>query len=149
MYKLAFCYPSRDKENKGIEMLYSPLSLAYLASHTPDYYKINLYDEYVGEAMDPETVDVDLVAVSSLLQEFTREKKSLKVIKQEGFSILLEEGEKVLVAIITIKELKVIRQKLQEFLEEFQNFFGELIDKGIAETTVFLPAKRLAEKHFS
>jgi hypothetical protein len=90
-----------------------------------------------------------LVAVSSLLQEFTREKKPLKVIKQEGFSILLEEGENILVAIITIKELKIIRQKLQEFLEEFQDFFGELISKGIADTTVFLPAKKLAEKHFS
>lgn len=64
--KLAMLYPSRVKETRGEELLYSPLALSYLARHTPDNYKITLYDEYVGEDMDPGTVDADLVAVSAI-----------------------------------------------------------------------------------
>ena len=72
MIKLAMCYPSLVKENVGTETLYSPLALAYLARHTPDYYDIKLYDEYVGEDMDPDTIDADIVAVSSLSSGITR-----------------------------------------------------------------------------
>lgn len=90
-----------------------------------------------------------LVAVSSLLQEVSQNKKPLKLIKQEGFSILIEESEKIIVAVITMKDLKVIRQKLQEFLEEFQSFFRELIDEWPLDLRIFSPAKRIAEKHFS
>ena len=66
MIKLAMVYPSRVKENVSAELLYSPLTHAYLARHTPDHYKITLYDEYVGSDIDPDTVDADLVAVSAI-----------------------------------------------------------------------------------
>jgi len=66
MIKLVMCYPSLEKENVGTDMLFSPLALAYLASHTPSYYEIELYDEYVGSDLDPEMIDADIVAVSSL-----------------------------------------------------------------------------------
>ena len=72
MIKLAMCYPSRAKENVGIEVLYGPLSLAYLAGHTPEHYDISSYDEYVGEDIDPDTIDADIVAVSSLSSGITR-----------------------------------------------------------------------------
>jgi radical SAM superfamily enzyme YgiQ (UPF0313 family) len=72
MIKLAMVYPSRVKETIGAEMLYSPLSLGYLARHTPDHYEISLYDEYVGADIDPATVDADLVAVSAITPGISR-----------------------------------------------------------------------------
>ncbi|MGA2586358.1 MAG: radical SAM protein [Candidatus Aminicenantales bacterium] len=72
MIKLAMVYPSRVKETKGEELLYSPLALGYLARHTPDYYHITLYDEYVGTDLDPDTVDADLVAVSAITPGISR-----------------------------------------------------------------------------
>lgn len=66
------CYPSHVKENVGTEMLYSPLALSYLARHTPEHYDISLYDEYVGEDLDPDTINADIVAVSSLSSGITR-----------------------------------------------------------------------------
>jgi len=66
MYKIVLCYPSCDKENKGTELLYSPLALAYLARHTPRHFSIMHFDEYVGEDMDPEQIEADIVAFSSL-----------------------------------------------------------------------------------
>lgn len=66
------CYPSNVKETAGTDLLFSPLALAYLARHTPDHYDITLYDEYVGEDIDPEKVDADIVAVSSLSSAISR-----------------------------------------------------------------------------
>ena len=72
MVKLAMCYPALNKE-KGIGVLvFSPLAFAYLASHTPEYYQIKLYDEHVGEKINPETVDADLVAVSAITSGIPR-----------------------------------------------------------------------------
>lgn len=72
MIKLVMCYPSRVKENIGTDFLFSPLALAYLARHTPAHFQIELYDEYVGEDIDPDTVDADIVAVSSLSSGISR-----------------------------------------------------------------------------
>ena len=72
MIKLAMVYPSRENCNMGEILLYNPLALAYLARHTPDNYKLTLYDEYGGDVFDPDTVDADVVAVAAITPEITR-----------------------------------------------------------------------------
>jgi len=88
-YNLVFCYAANDKENDGTEMLYSPLALAYLARHTPHYYDITLYDEYVGEDLDAETVEADLVAISSLTSGITRAYEIADVLKRRGIKSVI------------------------------------------------------------
>lgn len=89
MYKLIFCYPSNVKENEGTEMLYGPLALAYLATHTPDHYEITLIDEYVGEDLDPNTVEADIVAFSSLSSGINRAYELANVIRQRGITCVI------------------------------------------------------------
>ncbi len=89
MIKLAMCYPSLVKENEGTEMLYSPLALAYLATHTPEYYKISLYDEYVGNDIDPQTVEADLVAVSSLSSGINRAYEIGDILRSRGIATVI------------------------------------------------------------
>lgn len=89
MYKLIFCYPSRVKENIGTELLYGPLSLAYLSRHTPDYYEKIIYDEYVGEDLDPETVDADIVAVSSLTSGISRAYEIGDALRKRGITCVI------------------------------------------------------------
>ncbi len=72
MTKVAMVYPSWNKENHSASLLYSPLALGYLARHTPEHYKLDLYDEYVGEDLDPDTVDADVVAFSPITSGITR-----------------------------------------------------------------------------
>jgi hypothetical protein len=89
-----------------------------------------------------------LVAVSSLLKEIVKNDNPLKTIQQVGYSITLEEGKWVVVAIFTLKDLKVIREKARKFLVEFESRFGELLAQDYAETTIFSPASMLVEKYF-
>ena len=72
--RIAFCYPSNANENTGTELLYSPLALPYLARHTPSWYHITSYDEYVGEAMDADNVEADIVAMSAPMLQLCRMK---------------------------------------------------------------------------
>ncbi|MBN1497192.1 MAG: B12-binding domain-containing radical SAM protein [Spirochaetes bacterium] len=72
MAKIAMVYPSRENVQMGEIMLYNPLALGYLARHTPDSYKLTLYDEYGGDVFDPDTVDADIVAVAAITPEITR-----------------------------------------------------------------------------
>ncbi len=89
MYKLALCYPSHAKENVGTEMLYSPLALAYLARHTPPNYEITMYDEYVGEDMDPDAVDADIVAFSPLSSGITRAYRLADRLRERGITVVM------------------------------------------------------------
>ena len=89
MYNIIFCYPSKIKENIGTELLYGPLSLAYLSRHTPEYYNKVLYDEYVGEDMDPETVDADLVAISSLTSGISRAYEIGDILRKRGITCVI------------------------------------------------------------
>ena len=89
MYKLVLCYPSRVKENIGTEMLYSPLALAYIARHTPSHYSVSLVDEYVGEDLDPDTVDADIVAFSSLTSGITRAYMLADRLRERGITVVM------------------------------------------------------------
>jgi radical SAM superfamily enzyme YgiQ (UPF0313 family) len=89
MTKLAMVYPSRIKENVSAELLYSPLSLGYLARHTPNHYQMTLYDEYVGTDIDPDTVDADLVAVSAITPGILRAYEIGDRLKKRGIKTII------------------------------------------------------------
>ncbi len=72
-----------------------------------------------------------LVAISGLLKEISENSNPLKVVSQEGFTIQIEEGKHVLVALVTTKETQISRQKIQEFLEDYEKKFEGRIQENI------------------
>jgi len=90
-----------------------------------------------------------LTAISSATRRITREESPLKQVEHENFTIMLEEGVEIFIALISKKELKVLRKKMKDFLDDFQDFFGELLATDTSDKKVFSPAKKLVEKHFS
>jgi MFS family permease len=102
-----------------------------------------------GKLKDGNLLAGALIAISMLLKETAENKNPLKVVRQEGFSILIEESNHVLVAIVAVDDLKAIRNKMQAFLIEFEEFFGELMEKGAGcDTNMFLPTKALVNRIF-
>ena len=111
--------------------------LTKLGKKTPDYHEDS--EILLGGA---------LVAVSSIFNEILRDKKIIKVIKQENFTIHIEEGKHVIMALIALHEIKKIRKKMQEFLDDFEDFFEDALVKGISETQLFMPTTKIVQKHF-
>ena len=87
--------------------------------------------------------------LQAFLNEIAQDEKPVEIVKKEGFSIMLEEGKKVIVALITLSDLKVLRGKLQAFTAEFELLFSDLLaSHQIAEIAVFSPAKIIVQKYF-
>lgn len=89
MPRLTLIYPSRTRENYNTELLYSPLALAYMARHTPDHFRIELMDEYVGEDVDPAKVRADLVAVSAITPGITRAYEIADGLRERGITCVV------------------------------------------------------------
>ncbi len=109
-----------------------------------------------SQELRSETLNIDdyllggiLTAVSYLLKELSSQKKPLKLIEQEEFSILIEEGENIFVVVIALQEHPIVRQKMKAFLNDFQNVFKDNIKDKVPKPRLFLPAQNLVSKHFN
>ncbi|MBD3405213.1 MAG: hypothetical protein GF411_03640 [Candidatus Lokiarchaeota archaeon] len=115
---------------------------------------IPLYSERMSptqpskESPDEMLIGGALTGITELIKEISQRAGKLKVIQQEGYCIILEEGREVIVAVMALEELGTIRAKTQDFLEDFQRFFGELINDWSGDPKVFSPAKELVQNHF-
>ncbi len=113
-----------------------------------------LYSERLSKSPAPETtademlVGGALTGITELVKEISQRAGKLKVIQQEGYCILLEEGREVIVAVMALEELGIIRSKTQDFLEEFQRFFGELVTEWEGNPKVFSPTKEIVKEYF-
>ena len=132
MIKLILCYPSRDKENIGTEMLYSPLALAYLASHTPDHYDITLYDEYVGVDLNPDTVEADLVALSPLSSGITRAYYLAKQLRKRGITCVMGGAHATAMPNEALQHVDAVimgegETPWKEFLKDYENSLNPIL----------------------
>ncbi|MFC2126311.1 B12-binding domain-containing radical SAM protein [Bacteroidota bacterium] len=129
MTKIVFCYSSLDKENEGTEFLYGPLSLAYMATHTPDHYEMSLYDEYVGENLDPESIDADIVAISSLTSGIIRAYEIADKLKEMGITSVIGGAHATALPEEALQHFDVVikgegEQPWKEFLKDYEK--GEI-----------------------
>ncbi len=87
--------------------------------------------------------------ITELVREISQREAKMKVIQQEGYCIMLEEGRDIIVALMALEELKEIRRRLQDFLEEFERFFGRLVTEWGGDPAVFSPTAEIVARHFS
>ena len=124
--KIVFCYPSFYKENQGIDILYGPLALAYLARHTPDNYEKVLYDEYVGENLNPDTVETDIVAFSAITSGINRAYQLADVLRERGIICVLGGAHATALPKEALQHFDVVikgegETPWQKFLRDFEN----------------------------
>ena len=125
-YRIIFCYTSRYRENQGIDILYGPLSLAYLARHTPAHYELELYDEYVGEDLDAERVKADIVAFSSLSSGILRTYELSGILRARGILTVIGGAHASALPEEALQHVDVVIQGEGEgpwksFLHDFEN----------------------------
>jgi len=125
MINLVMCHASKISERIGKKGIMCPLSLAYIARHTPNHYSIQVFDEYVGDSLSPEKVKADLVAVSAITPGISRAYEIGDVLRNRGItcviggvhaSILPEEASIHFDAVITGEG----EQPWREFLHDFE-----------------------------
>ncbi len=89
-----------------------------------------------------------LVGISSMASEITQA-AHVKLIKQENYCIMLEEGEYIILAILIRNEEKSIRNRMQKIISEFETLHErELKTDMISDSEPFEPTKTMVEKYF-
>jgi len=99
-------------------------------------------------APDEMLVSGAISGITELVREISMRQTKMKVIRQESYSIMLEEGRDVIVALMALEELGILRRKVQDFLDEFERFFGKLVAEWAGDPRVFSPTAELVNKHF-
>ncbi len=122
------------------------LSHAGLVIFEQDFYRT----EDTGTPTDGDLLGGALVAISELLKDIAKNKSALKVVRQEGFSILVEEGQEILVALIALEESKPLRERVLTFLKALETSLGPRLHVYIEKGQVFPPqqVRALVEKYF-
>ena len=117
---------------------------------------ICIYENYFEEfshhqqSPDQDLLGGYLVAISTLLKEIAQDNKPVEMVKKEGFSIMLEEGKNVIVTLITLLELKILREKLRAFTEDFEVMFcRSSVHHQTSILDMFSPANMLVHKYFA
>ncbi|GAB4330831.1 MAG: hypothetical protein Kow0069_38440 [Promethearchaeota archaeon] len=100
------------------------------------------------EAAAADLVTGGLTGVSALISEVTRRDGSLTAIRQEDATILFRRGRHVTVALIAGRELKTLHEKLARFVDEFEEFFADLLVGFTGDVAAFAPGKVLVERAF-
>jgi len=104
------------------------------------------------KAKDQEEKDIFLgsaiTAIESFLRKMIASDTLLKEVKQEGVSILIEEGNYVRIAIIANQDQKLLRERMLQFLQEFEAEYEEQLKDNVVYTRQFESVKDLVKKKF-
>lgn len=105
--------------------------------------------EHSFKPMHEDAIESDLasggfIGLISMLQEITKEEKKLRIIDHGGKKILFgfSKNKKLIFALILTEELRIIRNKLDNFIEEIEQKFN-INDEAFAGVNVDLWKKRI------
>ncbi|MFX0134706.1 MAG: hypothetical protein ACFFDN_13785 [Candidatus Hodarchaeota archaeon] len=87
--------------------------------------------------------------ISSIIQELTRSKERIEVIKQKDLKILLKYGKFVTAALIAEEDLEILHSKLKMLIDEFETLFQYVLPKWKGDLDVFSPVKVMVERIFT
>ncbi|MHA1732277.1 MAG: MFS transporter [Promethearchaeota archaeon] len=106
------------------------------------------FHEKEGASLDPDLASGGITGGTQLFREITKSDKKIKILDQEDTKILFEYGEFVVCALISTEGFFLIRQRLRQFLEDFEHLFRREIGKMRGDVEAFDATKYLVDKHF-
>ncbi|MDD1778703.1 MAG: MFS transporter [Candidatus Helarchaeota archaeon] len=87
--------------------------------------------------------------ITTMIQEMVKSDKKTKIIDQEDVKLLFEMDTDITCVLISGKNLKILRQKLQSITHEIELLFKEVFPIWEGNLDIFLPIGSLVKKYFS
>ncbi|MHA1377090.1 MAG: hypothetical protein ACTSRG_01795 [Candidatus Helarchaeota archaeon] len=107
----------------------------------------SLYDYSFGiEEQDPTLISGMLTAMSSFVKETMGSKKQLRTIDQQDKKVILGHGQYCTVAVFAEKDLAIIHNKTEEFVNEFEKMYQFKIEKWDGATSAFKGTNKIIER---
>ncbi|MHA1675226.1 MAG: hypothetical protein ACTSYI_16570 [Promethearchaeota archaeon] len=90
-----------------------------------------------------------IVSINTLAQEVShRQKSSIRVIRKENFTILLEFGDQCICALITSEEGLIIKKKIHQFCQAFEKQYAPMLERWSGNTSQFDSAQKIVKEVF-
>ncbi|MHA1784440.1 MAG: hypothetical protein ACTSVY_16780 [Candidatus Helarchaeota archaeon] len=106
------------------------------------------YSFKIDVEIDKHLISGGITSMVNFIKEMTKSEKKLSTIKQGEKNIIVEYGNRVIVAILAEEDLEIMHLKAQQLIKEFEIFFKDILDSWNGELEFFKPAKVLIEKIF-
>jgi len=141
---IALRYSRQKAKERGWEKKINHLYVFHSSKGAP------LFDRQVGEAtkLDSSLITSALLGISSLLSEIMTSKRKIKSIDHMDKKIIFSHGYKVTAAIMSSIDLPIIRKKLNEFTQQFENHFKTELKEYMGEAGIWGAAKKMVNQIF-
>lgn len=97
----------------------------------------------------PSLISSGIVGISYFVSEVLKGKKFLSGIENYSSKILIEKGKSVIVALVVHQDLRILREKLKLFLQDFENRFKNYLSTLVGvDITRFNTADELVSLYF-
>lgn len=97
---------------------------------------------------DPTLFSGGISGISAILHEMVQSEAKLKIIDHEDKKILFEYGTNFVVTLVSKKNLRILRTKLQALAGEIERVFWEVLQDWDGNLNVFKPVKTMIRHHF-
>ncbi len=102
----------------------------------------------VIEESEAQFVSGGLAGLFELIKEVTKSETKIKIIEQEELSIILEHGNYVSAALIAEENLKTLRNKLKDLINDVEDFFSEELENFQGDIRPFSKIDKFVQKIF-
>jgi hypothetical protein len=89
-----------------------------------------------------------LMAMQSLIQELIQSEKGLNVIDHQEVKIIFLQSANAIAVLISEEDLYIGRQKIQQFLKEFELLYGEIMKDWVGDLHIFKPLTPIVNRIF-
>ncbi|MHA1265834.1 MAG: hypothetical protein ACTSRS_11430 [Candidatus Helarchaeota archaeon] len=112
---------------------------------------ISLFDHAFiqEELLESQFIAGTLSGFFSMIQKFTKSKKKMRTVDHEDVKILLSYGEYVVACLITEEDYRILRKKLDAFVQAFEKQFKHQLTDFSGIVLDFQGAKKIVDKIFS
>lgn len=101
------------------------------------------------EAIEPQLLTNSLTGLIAMVKEMTNSKKHLRFIRQEDKHLYLTHGDRVRVAVLAEDELRIVFDKSEKFIREFELIFSTNLEYWTGNTEEFKIATMLVRENFT
>ncbi len=81
--------------------------------------------------------------IKSFMEATLKSQPKLKVISKEKDTFIIEEGKYIIGTVIADQELEILKYLLRKIINQFEEFFKDILQNWIGVTDVFKPAKNI------
>jgi hypothetical protein len=130
-----------------IEVIQNLIHLIIISKSGRPLYSQSMQRNEYGVNHNLILVKNEIVELSSIIEKI-KQNVQLKVTETKNYKVMIDEGSHIILAMLVKTEIDNVREKMTNFIQDFELYFNELLIDWKRDTDIYSPAKILVSRHF-